>query len=253
MPTKTMPTTPTRGKFAQYWRTVRPTALVDHAQEPWALLRPDESVVHLEVDLQNATRADVARRVSVTRSAVTKAHHRLQARLSALTAPAPPLDPSAALDSILTVEGLDVVVSVRGKWYTAEPLDPSTATLMGRGDPPAFCGGFGGLSREDWGQHQRERADRAFSREHKCDGFGPRGRSWAQFVGDQVKDARRAVQHYARHALDADLEAPASPAVAFEHELMDGGFHYIGDRGEGGMQWERSDLPTNRWLQDNES
>ena len=67
------PTTPTRGKFAQYWRKVRPTALVDHAQEPWQQLRPDESVVHLEVDLQNATRADVARRVGVSRAAVTQA------------------------------------------------------------------------------------------------------------------------------------------------------------------------------------
>jgi hypothetical protein len=148
----TMPKTPTCHKFAAYWQTVRPTALVDHAQEPWQQLRPDESVVHLEVDLQNATRADVARRVSVTRSAVTKAKHRLDARLSATTPPPPPLEPPAALDSILTVEGLDVAVSVRGAWYTAEPVDPSTATLMGRGDrrprrgrphergpPPADC------------------------------------------------------------------------------------------------------------------
>ena len=232
---KTMPKTPTRHKFARYWQTVSPTARVDFPQEPWQLLRPDESVVHLEVDLQNATRADVARRVSVTRSAVTKAKHRLDARLSAITAPPPPLDPPAALDSILTLEGLDVVVSVRGKWFTAEPLDPSTKTLMERGDPPAFCRGFGNLSREDWGQRQRECADRAFSREHKGEGFGPRGRSWAQFVADQVKDARRAVRHQARHALDAEAGAPAGPAVAFEHELMAGGFHYIGARGEGGI------------------
>jgi hypothetical protein len=249
---QTMPKPRARHKFAAYWQTVSPTARADFPQEPWQLLRPDESVVRLEVDLQNATRADVARRVSVTRSAVTNAHHRLQARLSAITAPAPPLDPPAALDSILTIEGLDVAVSVRGAWYTAEPVDPSAETLMCRGDPPAFCDGFGGLSREDWGQRRQERADRAFSHEHKGEGFGPRGRSWAQFVGDQVNDARRAVQHYARHALDAEVEAPASPAVAFEHELMEGGFHYIGDRGEGGMRWDRSDLPTNRWIADNE-
>ena len=232
---QTMPKTPTRHKFARYWQIVRPTALVYHAQEPWPLLRPDEAVVHLEVDLQNATRADVARRVSVTRSAVTKAHHRLDARLSAITAPAPPPDPPAALDSVLTFDGLDVAVSVRGALYTAEPAHPSTATIMGRGDPPAFCRGFGGLVREDWGQREQERADRAFSREHKAEGFGPRGRSWAQFVGDQVKDARRAVRHQARHALDAEACAPSSPAVAFEHELMDGGFHYVGDHGEGGV------------------
>src|SRR5665647_872688 len=101
---KTMPKPPTRHKFARYWQTVSPTARADFPQEPWPLLRPDECVVRLEVDLQNATRADVARRVSVTRSAVTKAHHRLQSRLSAIAAPPPPLDPPAALDSILTVD-----------------------------------------------------------------------------------------------------------------------------------------------------
>src|SRR5665647_3816412 len=91
---KTMPKTPTRHKFARYWQTVSPTARVDFPQEPWLLLRPDESVVHLEVDLQNATRADVARRVSVTRAAVGQAKKRLDERLElwrSMPAPDPPL------------------------------------------------------------------------------------------------------------------------------------------------------------------
>jgi len=70
---KTMPKTPSRHKFARYWLTVRPTALADHAQEPWQLLRPDESVCHLEISLQASTRARVARRVGVSRAAVTQA------------------------------------------------------------------------------------------------------------------------------------------------------------------------------------
>ena len=74
MPTKTMPTTPTRhNKFARYWQTVSPTARADFPQEPWQLLRPDESVVHLEIALQASTGARVARRVGVSRAAVTQA------------------------------------------------------------------------------------------------------------------------------------------------------------------------------------
>jgi len=70
---KTMPKTPSRHKFARYWQTVSLTACADFPREPWQLLRPDESVCHLEIALHASAGARVARRVGVSRAAVTQA------------------------------------------------------------------------------------------------------------------------------------------------------------------------------------
>ena len=204
---KTMPKTPTRHKFAAYWQTVSPTACADFPQEPWQLLEqhPDECVVRYEVDLQNVTRANVARRAGVSRAAVTQAKRRLDEHLElwrSLPAPEPPLaDFSADLD---TSGGLRVHVACSSGRYIVENSAPSWAEIMSADPGPPFVEGFGGLGVEDWGEQKQIRADRAHSRRNKDRGYGDKASTWARFVDDQCRAARGGVRHRYRWALGPD-------------------------------------------------
>jgi len=287
MPTKTMPTTPTRGKFAQYWQTVRPTALVDHAHEPWPLLRPDESVVHLEIALQASTGARVARRVGVSRAAVTQAKRRLDAKLvtfplgsgsrtgSAPRPPQPERDPWPGRPAVapwhaepLTfLGGATYEVGARGHSFAVRRADPnpSAANLFHLGlrpaalsDDAAGCLGFGALAEEDWARRAND---------------GPHGRRWRDAAPAAVSDADKMVAKHERGA-GSDLQRDYKYALHPDDGLNDGlsggdaavlagfgempqdrhadrfglGVRVFGRGDEGGMWWYPSDTPTTALL-----
>ena len=231
------PTTPTRGKFAAYWQTIRPTALVDHAQEPWAQLRPDESVCHLEIALQASTGAKVARRVGVSRAAVTQAKRRLDAKLTAFplgsgdhtgktlepVGSIPDRDPWPTRPAVapwhaepLTfLGGPTYEVGARGHSYSVQRADPnpSAENLFHLGlrpaalsDDAAGCLGFGTLAEEDWGRRAND---------------GPHGRRWRQATRAAVTDADRMVAKHERGA-GSDLHHDYRYALYPDDGLNDG-------------------------------
>lgn len=287
MPNKTMPKPPTRHKFARYWQTVSLTACADFPQEPWALLRPDESVCHLEIALHASTRARVARRVGVSRAAVTQAKHRLDAKLTAFplgsgsrtgSAPRPPQPerdpwpgrPAVApwhAETLTFLGGATYEVGARGHSYTVQRADPnpSAENLFHLGlraaalsDAAAGCLGFGTLAEEDW----RRRAN-----------DGPHGRRWREATRAAVTDADALVAKHERGA-GYDLQRDYKHALAPDDGLNEGlsggdaatmagfgempqdrhadrfglGVRVFGRGDEGGMWWEPSDAPTNALL-----
>lgn len=198
-------TMPTRHKFATHWSVIAPIAHAEYPQEPWHILRPDEAVDHYEIDLQNATRADVARRVGVSRAAVGQAKKRLDERLGiwrSLPAPSPP-PPDFGAD-LETSGGLRVHVTCRGGRYIVENGEPSWAEIMSTDPGPPHVEGFGGLGKEDWGEQQQIRADRAHSRRNKKRSYGDKASTWSRFVDDQCRAARGGVRHRYRCALGPD-------------------------------------------------
>jgi hypothetical protein len=285
---KTMPKTPTRHKFARYWQTVSPTACADFPQEPWQLLRPDESVVHLEIALQASTGAKVARRVGVSRAAVTQAKHRLDAKLTAFplgsgsrtgrTSPVgetPERDPWPGrpavapwhAETLTFLGGPTYEVGARGHSYTVQRADPnpSAENLFHLGlrpaalsDAPAGCLGFGTLAEEDWGRRAND---------------GPHGRRWRDAARAAVSDADRMVAKHERGAgsdLQRDYKYALHPDDGLNEGLSGGdaatlagfgdmpqdrhadrfglGVRVFGRGDEGGMFWEPSDAPTNALL-----
>lgn len=285
---QTMPKTPTRHKFATYWQTVGPTALADHAQEPWALLRPDESVVHLEIALQASTGARVARRVGVSRAAVTQAKHRLDAKLTAFplgsgsrtgSAPRPPQPdrdpwpgrPAVApwlAEPLTFLGGPTYEVGARGHSYTVQRADPNPSVehlfrlgvLVGTlvVDRDEGCLGFGTLAEEDWARRANH---------------GSHGRRWREatraagagadkMVAKHERGAGSDLQRDYKYALDPDdglneglSGGDAATLAGFGEMPQDRhadrfglGVRVFGRGDEGGFFWEPSDAPTNALL-----
>ena len=281
------PTTPTRGKFAAYWQTVRPTAHADFPQEPWQLLRPDESVCHLEIALHASTGARVARRVGVSRAAVTQAKRRLDAKLvtfplgsgsrtgSAPRPPQPERDPWPGRPAVapwhaepLTfLGGATYEVGARGHSFAVRRADPnpSAANLFHLGlrpaalsDDAAGCLGFGALAEEDWARRAND---------------GPHGRRWRDAAPAAVSDADKMVAKHERGA-GSDLQRDYKYALHPDDGLNDGlsggdaavlagfgempqdrhadrfglGVRVFGRGDEGGMWWYPSDTPTTALL-----
>jgi len=235
----TMPKTPTRHKFAAYWQTVSPTARADFPQEPWQLLRPDECVCHLEIALHASTGARVARRVGVSRAAVTQAKHRLAAKLGELvtfplgsgsrtgSAPRPPqperdpwpgrpaVAPSWHAETLTFLGGATYEIGARGHSYTVQRADPnpSAENLFHLGLRPAAlsddvegCLGFGTLAEEDWARRAND---------------GPHGRRWRDVARAAVGDADKIVAKHERGA-GRDLQRDYKYALDPDDGLNEG-------------------------------
>lgn len=262
---------PSRHKFAGAWASLSTTAYAEYPREPWRALKPDESVCHLRIDLQNATRADVSREVRCSRSAVTRAKQRLDGKLHTFrlrggdrTSHKPPR-PSSRSRFGFKLDGGSYAVHVAGRNFIMERLRPSIVEIMSDRDVNregfGFIG-FGRTSTEDWGQrrHRPVNAKTTFEWGGEVmtvklsDKAVEQGLTWAdfnRFVQREEKHAGDDVRRMSRHALDADIDVHVGSDTrgrGLTREMYADGMHLAGKRGEGGMEYDPSDKAANDFL-----
>lgn len=227
-----MPQTRTTPKFQTYWPTISTTAHTDYPQEPWRDLRPDESVCHLRIDLQNATRADVAREVGCSRAAVGQAKKRADVKLETYRlgrGSRTSHEPTPIHD---TIETRHLVAHRAGRNYVKGPKVLGTAQLMSEGyahDEGFGFVGFGTVADEKWGETSSGMPS------------GERFKGYRKEVRESIKQAKAEV---AARLLCAHGKPRRGTLT---RDMQECGLHSTGDRGDGGLG-EPGDQLANEWV-----